>query len=374
SGTVADNDIDIDSGELLYALLTAPQHGSLTFNQQGAFTYQPDLNYFGQDHFTYAVCDDSAACDLGSAILTVVAVNDGPMAEDDDLTLFEDATGQVQLSTNDTDPDGDALIYAALETVSSLGSFNLNSTGEFIWTSFENAFGVDTLLISVNDGSGLFTSSLLIVEVIPVNDAPIAVADAITTQEEISIQGSVIDNDMDVDDGMLSVEFLDTPSLGVLTHNELGWFSYTPYPFANGTEAIAYRICDAQNACDTSMLSITILSVNNTPYVAGEYTHVMEDTFGEGQVSINDQDPDQDILTYDLLTNPYHGSIVFDSVGQYTYTPTPNFSGLDSVLYSACDPGGLCASAWIIFEVDFINDAPIVEDEAIQVFMNGSIA
>lgn len=50
--------------------------------------------------------------------------------------------------------------------------------------------------------------------------------------------------------------------------------------------------------------------------------------------------------------------MTMSSNGTYTYTPKPNFSGIDSVHYQVCDFSGLCTSATIIFTVNPVNDAP----------------
>ncbi len=48
---VLENDSDADEDPLTATLVTGPAHGSLTLNDDGSFSYTPELNYFGADHF-----------------------------------------------------------------------------------------------------------------------------------------------------------------------------------------------------------------------------------------------------------------------------------------------------------------------------------
>ena len=51
------NDVDVDGDELNVALVTPPENGILEFNEDGSFTYNPGLNYEGQDSFEYSISD-----------------------------------------------------------------------------------------------------------------------------------------------------------------------------------------------------------------------------------------------------------------------------------------------------------------------------
>ena len=58
---------------------TAPTHGTLQLDSDGAFTYTPDADYSGSDAFTYhALDDDGAQSSAATVSLTVNAVNDPP--------------------------------------------------------------------------------------------------------------------------------------------------------------------------------------------------------------------------------------------------------------------------------------------------------
>ena len=54
------NDTDADSGDTLTASLAPEgdvQHGTLTLDEDGSFTYVPDENWYGEDSFQYVATD-----------------------------------------------------------------------------------------------------------------------------------------------------------------------------------------------------------------------------------------------------------------------------------------------------------------------------
>jgi gliding motility-associated-like protein len=60
SGNLTDNDYDIDGDNLILneAPEANPLHGSVDLHSDGTFDYTPDQGYYGDDGFTYVVCDD----------------------------------------------------------------------------------------------------------------------------------------------------------------------------------------------------------------------------------------------------------------------------------------------------------------------------
>ena len=60
-----DNDSDLEGDGLTAILVTAPDFGDLTLNEDGSFSYIPDLNFFGVDTFTYQASDGSLDVEHG---------------------------------------------------------------------------------------------------------------------------------------------------------------------------------------------------------------------------------------------------------------------------------------------------------------------
>ncbi len=70
---VLGNDHDPDSEQLTAVLVARPDHGELTLNADGSFTYTPEAGYVGADKFTYAAVDELGEESTATVVLTVVA-------------------------------------------------------------------------------------------------------------------------------------------------------------------------------------------------------------------------------------------------------------------------------------------------------------
>ncbi|HPH96167.1 MAG TPA: carboxypeptidase regulatory-like domain-containing protein [Anaerolineaceae bacterium] len=65
------NDVDSDSVSLTVSLVTDVQHGSLTLNADGSFTYTPAPFFSGADTFTYKVNDGFSDSNVATVTITV---------------------------------------------------------------------------------------------------------------------------------------------------------------------------------------------------------------------------------------------------------------------------------------------------------------
>jgi len=105
------NDTDPDNDPLTVLNFTDPAHGSVTDQGNGVLRYCPDDNWCGgTDTFDYNVSDGNGGTDIGTVTITVFcADNDPPVANDDETTTTEDVCIDVNVTTNDTDPEDDIL-------------------------------------------------------------------------------------------------------------------------------------------------------------------------------------------------------------------------------------------------------------------------
>jgi hypothetical protein len=105
------NDTDPDDGDLLTAIpVDNPTNGILTLNSDGSFTYEPNLNFFGTDSFTYRA-NDGADSDLATVTITVNPVVDPPIADaGPDQTVGENTTVTLG-GSNSFDTEGETLSY-----------------------------------------------------------------------------------------------------------------------------------------------------------------------------------------------------------------------------------------------------------------------
>jgi VCBS repeat-containing protein len=131
SGSLTAQDADGDA--LSYAAAVGPTHGTLTVESDGSFTYDPDADFSGADSFVYQVSDGRLS-DTATVNLEVTEVNDAPTGGNDDVTARADGrTVTGNLLVNDTDPDGDDLSVAGIDTGGTRGEVVHNGDGTFTY-------------------------------------------------------------------------------------------------------------------------------------------------------------------------------------------------------------------------------------------------
>ncbi|MGA5464044.1 Ig-like domain-containing protein [Mycobacterium sp. NPDC050041] len=236
---------DADGDALTYAIVTPPTHGTITnFNSStGAYTYNPnqdlDTGESRVDTFTYTVSDATSTSQQATVSITVTGANDLPVAVDDDFETDENTTLTFTLDDlleNDVDVDVEPLTpyYNAVLTPPTHGSLTVSGN---TFTYVPNAQSlddgeevVDTFTYLVHDGTGASNIATVSITVTGVNDAPVAVDDVATTDENTPVGGNVLTNDTDVDDDPLSVANPgnQTGTYGHITINADGSYTYTP--------------------------------------------------------------------------------------------------------------------------------------------------
>ncbi len=180
---VLSNDSDIDSPTLVAVLVSNPANGSLTLNADGSFVYTPNANFNGSDSFTYAANDGWSNSNAATVQLTVNAVNDAPVAQNDSYTVNQEmpliVPAHTGLLINDSRGEG-GQHSATLVSNPSNGSLTLNANGGFSYLPNVGFVGQDSFTYTVSDG--LSTSNVATVS--------ITVNAATDAQSPVGITGS----------------------------------------------------------------------------------------------------------------------------------------------------------------------------------------
>jgi Bacterial Ig domain/Cadherin-like domain len=177
--TVRDADMGTNADVLKIERVSDVSHGSASVDASGNVLYKPDANFNGQAVLRYWVADSAGASVGVWASLKVNAVNDGPVAVNDSLSVMEDNTltlSTAQLLANDTDADlqdaaGDTLTVTAVGQANH-GTVSL-SNGVVTFTADANWQGAASFQYTVVDAAGASSEATATVTVIGVNDAPV---------------------------------------------------------------------------------------------------------------------------------------------------------------------------------------------------------
>jgi len=379
-----------------------------SIDSSGTLTYALAANAFGTATVTVSVADSGGTANGGDNTsplqtfqLLVNPVNDDPTANDDggaSFTTNEDTsfnTGNVL--TNDTDPDtGDTLSVQSIDTTGTLGTVTDNGNGTFTYDpngAFENLSvgesASDTFTYTVSDGNGGTDTATVTIIITGVNDSPTANDDggaAFTTDKNsVLATGNVLTNDSDPDStDTLTVQSIDTSgTLGLVTDNGDGTFSYDPNgQFAGlgagdtASDTFTYTVSDGNGGTDTATVTIAVIGINDPPTAnddngAGFATN--EDTaFVTGNVLTNDSDPNpSDTLSVQSIdTAGTLGTVTDNGDGTFTYDPNGAFESLavgesatDTFTYTVSDGKGGTDTATVTIAIEGRNDDPAASDD-----------
>ncbi|HGY56265.1 MAG TPA: tandem-95 repeat protein, partial [Caldithrix abyssi] len=224
---VLTNDSDVENDALTVTSVTTPSNGTAVINNGTTVTYTPDANYYGSDSFDYVIDDGNGGQDTATVTITVNSINDIPVAVDDNATTDEDNAVEVDVLANDSDADNDALTITEVSTPAN-GTAQINGGSSVTYTPNANYYGSDSFNYVVSDGNGGTDTATVNVTVNSVNDAPVAVDDNATTDEEVAVEITVLSNDSDVENDPLTVTDVTTPANGTAVINSGTTVTYTP--------------------------------------------------------------------------------------------------------------------------------------------------
>src|SRR5581483_4654823 len=188
-----------------FAIVSQPANGVATVIDN-ALVYTPNLNFNGQDSFTFSATDSGGLGVIGTASVTVNPVNDAPTAANVNIVTDED-TQSAPVTPAVTDVDSGDTYSVSIDSAPAHGvasvssnqliytpSANYNGADTFtfaivsqprngsasvtnnrlVYTPDLNYTGADGFTFSATDTGGLAVTGTAAVTVAPVNDPPIA--------------------------------------------------------------------------------------------------------------------------------------------------------------------------------------------------------
>ena len=355
-------------GPLTWSVASQPAHGSASCNATtGLCTYSPALNFFGNDSFVVRGTDNGSPGLSATATfsVTVNPINDAPVANDQNVTVAEDAVN-FPITVTGTDVDNVTLTFTA--PVDDVDHGTLNCLGNACtYTPTPEYNGPDSFTFSVSDGS-LSDTGTVTINVSAVNDAPVAtdVPDAVT-DEDVTLPLTL--GGTDVDGDTVTVDSVTDPPNGTATQTGPNAVDYLGDLNFNGIDSFDFEVTDGNGGFDTGTVVVTVLPVNDAPVINDQAFTTAEDT--PGLLSMVASDVDGDALTWSIVTPPTNGQ-VFGSGPDVGYAPNTNFHGTDTFTVQVSD-GELTDTAVITVTVTPVNDRPVAIASAVTVDEDSSI-
>ncbi|ALR93895.1 tandem-95 repeat protein [Vibrio sp. Vb5031] len=357
------NSSDVEGEVAIDSVSYSGADGVFQDNGDGTYTFSPNENFNGEVSLDVVVVDEDGATDSTTAGITVLEVNDPPIAGATSYSVNEDEVITIsseQLLANASDVDGEV----AIDSVSYSGSdgiFTDNGDGTFSFAPNENFNGDVSLDVVVTDEDGATVATNANIDVLPINDAPVSGDLAYSVDEDGSItlsQEQLLAQAGDVDGDDLTAANLTVDGNATVVANDDGSFTITPDADFNGDIDLSFDITDG-DATIQATADLTVNPVNDLPTVGQPQFVTQEDTsftFTEEQLLQNAGDIDGDNLTVENVASD-SGTLVDNGDGTYTFAPNENFDGNVNVTFDVND-GTATVPAEANIDVQSVVDMP----------------
>lgn len=232
------------AGTVALMLKSEVNSGDIRERLQNTADYLGDSNWYG-----------SGLVNADEAVLDNSTPNNSPVANNQSAVINEDAAVTIILTA--TDADNDALAYSIVDSPSNgiLSGIAPNVT----YTPNENYNGPDSFTFKVNDGTVDSNIATVNITINPVNDAPIAEDQLVTTNEDTNINITLTATDPD--DGTLAYSIVESPSHGILI-GTLPNITYTPADGYEGVDSFTFKTNDGTTDSNIAVVNITVNPVN----------------------------------------------------------------------------------------------------------------
>lgn len=367
----------------------APDNGSLSY-------YPHDSLGDGEtevDFFRYTIEDSSGRTSRAAVSVTVVGINDAPLASDDQsTTTWNSAPLNIDVLANDDDPDtNDTRSVVRVDGTGLLGSVIVNADGTGVVYSVGTAFAdlpfgetaTETFTYTIADESGAESTATVTVTVTGANAEPVATADSTTlTEDSAEVTLDVLGNDSDPNSGAgdtIALVSVDSTGLqGSVAISASGnTILYDPGDVFQGlsagesvVETFTYVIGDSLGLVSTATVTVTIAGANDAPVSADDAETVSEDA-ATVTISVLDNDTDIDVDdTREVVAvdgSGLVGSVVVSGGGTgVRYTVASSFqtlrtgqSATEVFTYTMADAEGALSTATVTLTIAGANEAVV---------------
>ncbi len=354
---------DVEGSSLTYKVTRAPAKGTLT-GTPPSLSYRGATNFFGTDTFEFTVNDGTATSAPATFTLTVIPVNDRPVALPQTVTVTKNKAKAITLTA--ADADGDPLWYSisGSPTYGTLSGSPPNVT----YTPKVGYVGADSFRFTATDGSLTSLSGTVTINVSATSGSTLTVgSSSLQVIEDNSTNFTLVASDSS--GRALTYTLTTTPTNGTLSGTAPN-LVYRPNTNAFGSDLLRFSVSNGLTN-GTGSVQFTINAVNDAPTASANSITLAEDT--SASITLTGADVEGSPLTYVISQAPANG-VLTGTPPALVYTPGANFSGTDSFRFTVSDGALTSASALVSLTVSPVNDAPIATSTSLTVAEDGSIA
>ncbi|HVR32105.1 MAG TPA: HD domain-containing phosphohydrolase [Acidimicrobiia bacterium] len=247
-----DDDPDDDLDPTSLAIVTGPANGSAVVSGS-SIRYTPDRDFNGSDSLNYRICDTGGRCASATVSITVVAINDPPLAPAGSAAT--DAGVAISVPLGYSDPDGDTLT-CTLAASPSVGAATVPANCDPLLYSPPTTFGGGvTVTIQVSDGTVAVTGTVTIT--VTAVASVTATDDSASVRPNDSVNLSLTANDTGpIDPTTLQVGGASGGTVTVLGSS--GRVRFDAAPGFTGTATFSYTICGTDGTCANALVTIEV--------------------------------------------------------------------------------------------------------------------
>lgn len=297
----------------------------------------------------------------------------------DTFSILEDSL-EVQLNVLANDISAFPMEIVAASTNGS-GSVSITASGQGLrYSPAVNVSGVELIEYTVAS-NGQFQTGTVTINILPVNDPPVASDLFLNLSEDSSINFNPMESvtpGAGEDDQLLTAMIETMPSFGMV-QTFANSMRYTPFANFAGNDSMVIRYTDNGSPSQSVFQTIhfQVNAVNDPPVATDRSFDLMEDssvTFNARESVTPGPGEEDQLLTATVVTPPAFGTYV-DSGTSMQYTPMANFSGMDSMVIRYTDNGSpsLSTLQTIFFQVTPVNDPPVATDLFLELNEDSSV-
>ncbi|MFA0080287.1 cadherin-like domain-containing protein, partial [Vibrio artabrorum] len=271
---------------------------------------------------------------------------------------------ESQVLLNASDVEGDVELVG-ISYDGPDGIFSVNGDGTCSFAPNENFNGQVQLDVTIRDEDGAEVETVINVDVLPINDPPVAGSTSYMVNEDNAITISdeqLLANSSDVE-GAVSVDSVTYSGTdGVFQDNGDGSYTFLPNENFSGDISLDVIVADEDGSIDETTAGITVLEVNDPP-IAGPTSYTIDEdsvlTFSESQILVNASDVEGDVELVGINYDGSDGIFTINGDGTCSFAPNENFNGQVQLGVTIQDEDGATVETHINVDVLPINDAPV---------------
>ena len=313
--------------------------GNLIFNDPNIL-FTNELNSNINDGFIFEeIYNNGEDVVLVSVNINIIPVNDPPVSYDMNIFTNEDTQITFDLSFSDIDNIITELSYNII-TYPKNGTLEVANPVAVLYTPEPQFFGDVSFTFNVQDLQFTSNTSVVNINVLPVNDPPIVYDLSETIYENsVGFNKTLTYHDIDSYDPSMTFHIYEQPTNGVATFNNFN-VNYLPTFNFHGSDSFKYYIMDGDLSSNIGTIYITILEEIIPPQAFDIKIETYENL--EVEIKLNNKyiDGNIDDLTIIFVRNPKYGDFTKISPQNYIYRPNLYYNGIDIIEYYLVAPNG----------------------------------